>query len=32
MVVIAINGWNRLCVSFRTEPGNYKPGQFDKQL
>jgi len=25
MAVIAINGWNRLSVSFRTEPGTYQP-------
>lgn len=26
MAVIAINGWNRLAVSFRTPVGNYQPG------
>lgn len=25
MAVIAINGWNRLAVSFRAEPGTYRP-------
>ena len=25
MAVIAINGWNRLAVGFRTEPGSYQP-------
>ena len=25
MVIIAINGWTRLAVSFRTEPGSYQP-------
>ena len=25
MAVIAINGWNRLAVSFRPEPGTYQP-------
>lgn len=25
MLVITINGWNRLSISFRTEPGSYKP-------
>ncbi len=25
MAVIAINGWNRLAVAFRTVPGSYKP-------
>lgn len=25
MAVVAINGWNRLAVSFRTEPGTYTP-------
>lgn len=27
MVVIAINGWNRLAVAFHTVPGTYKPEQ-----
>jgi AhpD family alkylhydroperoxidase len=26
MAVIAINGWNRLAIPFRTEPGTYRPG------
>lgn len=25
LAVVAINGWNRLAISFRTEPGNYQP-------
>lgn len=25
LVIIAINGWNRLCGPFRSEPGNYQP-------
>jgi AhpD family alkylhydroperoxidase len=25
MAVIAINGWNRIAVSFRMEPGTYEP-------
>jgi AhpD family alkylhydroperoxidase len=25
MAVVAINGWNRLAVSFRAEPGSYAP-------
>ena len=25
MAVVAINGWNRLAVSFRAEPGKYQP-------
>lgn len=25
MMVIAINGWNRLQVAFRVEPGSYQP-------
>jgi AhpD family alkylhydroperoxidase len=25
MAVIAINAWNRLAVTFRTEPGSYQP-------
>ncbi|HNR42448.1 MAG TPA: carboxymuconolactone decarboxylase family protein, partial [Bacteroidales bacterium] len=24
MAIIAINGWNRLAISFRTPPGSYK--------
>lgn len=25
MAIVAINGWNRLAISFRTLPGSYKP-------
>lgn len=25
MAIITINGWNRLAISFRTEPGIYQP-------
>lgn len=25
--VVAINGWNRVAISFRAVPGTYKPGQ-----
>ena len=25
MAIVAINGWNRIAVSFRTEPGSYQP-------
>ncbi|HEX7010356.1 MAG TPA: carboxymuconolactone decarboxylase family protein [Phycisphaeraceae bacterium] len=25
MAVVAINGWNRLAISFRTVPGTYQP-------
>jgi AhpD family alkylhydroperoxidase len=28
MCVVAINGWNRLNIAFRTEAGGYQPGQF----
>jgi AhpD family alkylhydroperoxidase len=28
LAVVAINGWNRLNIAFRTEPGGYKPGMF----
>lgn len=24
MAIVAINGWNRLAISFRSEPGSYK--------
>jgi AhpD family alkylhydroperoxidase len=27
MGVIAINSWNRINIAFRTEAGNYQPGQ-----
>lgn len=27
MVLVAINGWNRLSISFRAVPGTYQPGQ-----
>jgi AhpD family alkylhydroperoxidase len=27
LAVVAINGWNRLAISFRTVPGTYSPGQ-----
>lgn len=25
LALVAINGWNRICVSFRTPPGTYTP-------
>ena len=28
--IIAINGWNRLAIPFRSEPGHYQPGQHTK--
>jgi AhpD family alkylhydroperoxidase len=28
MCVVAINGWNRLNIAFRTEAGSYQPGQW----
>ena len=27
MAVVAINGWNRLAIAFRAEPGTYQPEQ-----
>jgi AhpD family alkylhydroperoxidase len=27
LAVVAINGWNRLSISFRTVPGTYQPAQ-----
>jgi len=27
LAVITINAWNRIAISFRAEPGHYKPGQ-----
>lgn len=31
LAVVAINGWNRLNIAFRTTPGNYQPGMFQKR-
>jgi AhpD family alkylhydroperoxidase len=25
LAVVAINGWNRICIAFRVEPGAYRP-------
>jgi AhpD family alkylhydroperoxidase len=27
LAVVAINGWNRLCISFRAAPGSYRAGR-----
>ena len=27
LAVVAINGWNRLAISFRTPPGSYRPSR-----
>jgi len=27
LAIVTINGWNRLAISFRTEPGTYQPTQ-----
>ena len=27
LAVVAINGWNRLAISFRAVPGSYKPAR-----
>jgi AhpD family alkylhydroperoxidase len=27
LAIVAINGWNRLCVSFRIPPGSYQPSK-----
>ncbi len=29
--IVAINGWNRLAVSFRTVPGSYQPAHRDEE-
>jgi AhpD family alkylhydroperoxidase len=29
MATVAINGWNRLNIAFRTEAGGYQPGMFE---
>ena len=30
LAVVAINGWNRLSIAFRTEAGDYRPGMYDR--
>lgn len=30
LAIIAINGWNRLAIPFRSEPGHYQAGQYAK--
>lgn len=32
LAVVAINGWNRLNIAFRTVPGSYQPGALAAQL
>ena len=27
LAIVAINGWNRLCIAFRTVPGAYQPSK-----
>lgn len=27
LAIVTINGWNRLAISFRTEPGTYQPAK-----
>lgn len=29
LAIVAINGWNRLGIAFRAEPGKYRPGMYD---
>ncbi|HTI95554.1 MAG TPA: carboxymuconolactone decarboxylase family protein [Rudaea sp.] len=31
LAIIAINGWNRLAIPFRSEPGHYQPGDHAKR-
>ena len=31
VAIVAINGWNRLAISFRTVPGTYQPVHHDKK-
>ncbi len=30
LAIIAINGWNRLAIPFRSEPGHYQPAGYGK--
>ena len=32
MAIIAINGWNRLAISFRTVPGTYQPAPESRKV
>lgn len=32
LAIVAINGWNRFNIAFRTVPGNYQAGQLEKML
>jgi AhpD family alkylhydroperoxidase len=32
LAIVAINGWNRLAISFRTVPGTYQPAQEGRPL
>lgn len=32
MAIIAINGWNRLAISFRTVPGTYQPATESRKV
>jgi AhpD family alkylhydroperoxidase len=32
LAIVAINGWNRLNIAFRTVPGSYRPGQISQTL
>ncbi len=32
LAVVAINGWNRLLISFRSEVGGYRPGRLSSML
>lgn len=27
LAIVVINGWNRLCITFRAVPGEYQPGK-----
>ncbi|MBS1974516.1 MAG: carboxymuconolactone decarboxylase family protein, partial [Bacteroidetes bacterium] len=31
MAIVAINGWNRLAVAFKTPAGSYVPGKWAKK-
>ena len=30
LAVVAINGWNRLAIAFRSPAGSYRPGIFER--
>jgi AhpD family alkylhydroperoxidase len=32
LAIVAINSWNRICIGFRVEPGQYQPANRDTRI